>query len=52
MNIAAMTTTAISPANEPTRGSPMVVSATDDPGPATSGAMSPDPVTVTLPPAW
>jgi hypothetical protein len=51
-NIAAMTTTAISPANVPTRWSSMVASLRTAPGPATSGAMSPDALTMNLPPAW
>ena len=49
-NIVATTTTAISPANAPTR-----VWSRGWPGPAppgSSGAMSPDPVTVNAPPAW
>ena len=49
MNIVPTTTTAISPANAPTR-----VESRGWPGPAppgVSGAMSPDPVTVNVPPA-
>ena len=53
MNIAATTSTAISPANVPTRRFAMV---SDGPplasDPAMTGAMSPDPVTVNRPPAW
>ena len=52
MNIVAITTTAISPANVPTRCCSMVPDGpTLDPGPSVTGAMSPDPVTVKLPPA-
>ena len=51
MNITATTTTAISPANAPTR--PVSIVEVGKPAAAgTSGAMSPDPVTVNLPPAW
>ena len=50
MNIAATTTTAISPANAPTRVWSRVWPGPAPPG--ASGAMSPDPVTVNVPPAW
>ena len=53
MNMAAITSTPISPANVPTRRFAMV---SDGPplasDPAMTGAMSPDPVTVNRPPAW
>ena len=49
-NIVATTTTAISPASAPTRvwsrGWPVPAP------PGASGAMSPDPVTLNVPPAW
>ena len=51
MNIVATTITAISPANVPTRCSVMVVP-TSPACPVTTGAMSPEPVTVNRPPAW
>ena len=50
MNIVATTITAISPPNAPSSVCSMTVPV---PSPAgTSGAMSPDPVTVTVPPDW
>ena len=49
MNIVPTTTTTISPANVPTRAWLM---STPPPEPGTSGAISPDPVTVNLSPAW
>ncbi len=51
MNIVAITITTISPANVPMRCWVTVVPASPA-CPGTTGAMSPDPVTVNRPPAW
>ena len=50
MNIAPTTITTISPANAPMKPSSAALPMLAGPGPA--GAMSPDPVTVNVPPAW
>ena len=52
MNMAAITSTPISPAKVPTRRFAMVSDGPPLSDPATTGAMSPDPVTANRPPAW
>ena len=50
-NIAATTTITISPRNTPTRLCSIVTVGSPPPGPGVTGAMSPDPVSVNVPPA-
>ncbi len=49
-NIAATITIAISPRNAPARLCPIVTVGNPPPGPGVTGAMSPEPVTVKVPP--